>query len=184
MQEIKKDADTRMAKSLESLKNELAKVRTGRPSPALLEGIKVPSYGTETPLMQLASITVEGPRNLLVVPWDKSVVPHIEKAIMSSGLGLNPVTSGTTIRVPMPALNEERRKELIKVVRDEVENARVAIRNIRRDANQAFKDLLKNKLINEDELRRAETDMQKATDKFIAEAEKILAAKETDLMEV
>lgn len=184
MQNIHSEANTRMLKSIDTLKNELSKIRTGRANSGLLDHVKVSFYGTDTPLNQVASITVESARNLLVTPWDKSVIPAIEKAIMSADLGLNPVTSGTTIRVPMPALTEERRKELVKVVRDEVEGARVAIRNIRRDANQSYKDLLKDKLINEDEERRGQLDIQKLTDKFIAEVDKLLASKETELMAV
>lgn len=184
MHEITKEADARMSKSIEALKQELSKIRTGRANPGLLEHIKVSFYGTDTPLNQVASITVEGARNLLVSPWDKTAIPAIEKAILTSDLGLNPVTAGNAIRVPMPPLNEERRKELVKIVREEAEAARVAIRNIRRDSNQSFKDLLKEKQINEDEERRAQTDIQKVTDKFIAEVDKLLSAKETELMEV
>ncbi|MDF3055175.1 MAG: frr [Gammaproteobacteria bacterium] len=183
MQQVKSGADERMVKSIASLKAELTKIRTGRANPALLENVQVSAYGTDTPLNQVASITVEA-RNLLVSPWDKSTIPHIEKAIISAGLGLNPVTTGNVIRVPMPPLNEERRKELIKVVRDEVENARISIRNIRRDANQSLKDLVKNKEINEDDQRRLEADIQKLTDKFIAEADGLLTAKEAELMEI
>lgn len=184
MHEITKEANTRMSKSIEALKQELSKIRTGRANPGLLDHIKVSFYGTDTPLNQVASISVESARNLLVTPWDKTAIPAIEKAILSSDLGLNPVTAGNVIRVPMPALNEERRKELVKLVREEAEGARVAIRNIRRDSNQSFKDLLKEKQINEDEERRAQTDIQKLTDKFIAEVDKLLLGKETELMEV
>jgi ribosome recycling factor len=184
MQEIIKETNSRMLKSVDALKHELTKIRTGRASPALLDHIKIVHYGTDTPLNQIASITAENARTLLITPWDKSAVPVIEKAIISSGLGLNPTTAGNVIRVPMPALNEERRKELVKVVRDEVEDCRVAIRNIRRDANQSLKDLLKKKQINEDDERRLQTEIQKLTDKIIAEADKILAAKEAELMEV
>ncbi|HVV68888.1 MAG TPA: ribosome recycling factor [Gammaproteobacteria bacterium] len=184
MHEITKEANTRMSKSIEALRQELSKVRTGRANPGLLEHIKVSFYGTDTPLNQVASISVESARNLLVTPWDKTVIPAIEKAILTSDLGLNPVTAGNAIRVPMPPLNEERRKELVKIVREEAEAARVAIRNIRRDSNQSFKDLLKEKQINEDEERRAQTDIQKLTDKFIAEVDKLLTTKETELMEV
>ncbi len=184
MQEINKEATTRMTKSVDALKNELTKIRTGRANPGLLDHIKISFYGTDTPLNQVASIAVENSRSLTVTPWDKSVVPLIEKAILSADLGLNPVTTGNTIRVPMPALNEERRKELVKVVRDEVEGARVAIRNIRRDANQTFKDLLKDKTISEDDERRGQAEIQKLTDKYIAEVDKLLATKEAELMEV
>lgn len=184
MQAVKQNADERMTKSVASLRTDLTRIRTGRANPALLENVQVSCYGTDTPLNQVASITVEASRNLLVSPWDKSTIPFIEKAIIAAGLGLNPVTTGVVIRVPMPALNEERRKELIKVVRDEVENARVAIRNIRRDANQNLKDLLKNKEINEDDQRRLEVEIQKLTDKFIAEVDAILTGKEAELMEI
>lgn len=184
MQQILQETNTRMQKSIDTLKQELTKVRTGRASPALLDHIKVSVYGTETPLSQLASVSAESARVLLVSPWDKSTVSAIEKAIMTADLGLNPTTAGTAIRVPMPALNEERRRELVKVVRDEAENARVAVRNIRRDANQSVKDLLKAKTINEDEERRGQTDIQKLTDKSITEVDKMLATKEAELMEV
>jgi len=184
MQSILQESTTRMTKSIDTLKHEFIKIRTGRANPGLLDHIKVLSYGTDTPLNQVASITAENARTLLVTPWDKTLVPAIEKAIISADLGLNPATAGTTIRVPMPALNEERRRELVKLVRDEAERGRVAIRNIRRDANQSLKDLFKAKTINEDEERRGETEIQKLTDKFIAEIEKILAAKEAELMEV
>lgn len=184
MQETTKDINTRMTKSIETLKHELTKVRTGRANPGLLDHIKVSFYGTDTPLNQVANITVENARALLITPWDKSTVPLIEKAIISADLGLNPVTTGNMIRVPMPPLNEERRKELVKVVRDEAEGTRVAIRNIRRDANQSLKDLLKAKTINEDDERRGQTEIQKLTDKFIAEVDKVLATKEAELMEV
>lgn len=184
MQDIQKETHTRMSKSVETLKNELVKVRTGRANPGLLDHIKVSFYGTDTPLNQVASITVEGARTLMVTPWDKSTVPAIEKAIISADLGLNPVTAGQVIRVPMPPLNEERRKELVKMVRDEVEGARVAIRNIRRDSNQSLKDLLKDKRISEDEDRRGQNEIQKLTDKYIGEVDKMLATKEAELMEV
>lgn len=184
MQEMTKDINTRMIKSIETLRHELMKVRTGRANPGLLDHVKVPFYGTDTPLNQLANVTVESARTLLIAPWDKSTIPLIEKAIMSADLGLNPTTAGIVIRVPMPALNEERRKELVKVVRDETEGARVAIRNIRRDANQSLKDLLKAKTINEDDDRRGQAEIQKLTDKFIAEVDKMLSVKEAELMEV
>jgi ribosome recycling factor len=184
MQEITQEANTRMLKSIETLKHGLLKIRTGRASPGLLEHVKVSFYGTDTPLNQVANITVESARTLLVTPWDKSSIPAIEKAIMTADLGLNPTTSGVVIRVPMPALNEERRRELVKVVRDEAEGGRVSVRNIRRDANQSLKDLLKEKALNEDDERRGQTEVQKLTDKYIAEVDKILATKEAELMEV
>jgi ribosome recycling factor len=184
MQQVNKEAQTRMQKSIETLKTDLTKVRTGRANPGLLDHIKISVYGADTPLNQVANISVENARTLVVSPWDKSNVPAIEKAIISADLGLNPTTAGSVIRVPMPPLNEERRKELVKVVRDEAEGARVAIRNIRRDANQACKDLLKAKTISEDEERRGQTDVQKLTDKFIAEVDALLKTKENELMEV
>lgn len=181
---ISQEATQRMNKCLETFKNELAKLRTGRAQPSLLEHIKVPCYGQDMPLNQVASVTAEGPRILAVTAWDKGLVSAIEKAIRTSDLGLNPATAGQVVRVPLPALTEERRRDLVKVVRDEAEKARVAIRNVRRDANQSYKDLLKEKAISEDEERRAQGEIQKITDKFIAEVEKMLAAKEADLMEV
>lgn len=184
MQQTIQEANTRMQKSIEVLKTDLAKIRTGRANPGLLDHIKVPAYGTDSPLSQVASITVEGARSLLVTPWDKTLISAIEKAIMTSDLGLNPSSAGQVIRVPMPALTEERRREFVKIVRDEIETARVAIRSIRRDANQSLKDMLKEKLINEDEGRRSETEVQKMTDKYIAEIDKLMAAKETELMEI
>ncbi len=184
MQSIIKEANTRMQKSVEALGQDLTKIRTGRANPALLDHIKVSFYGTDTPLNQVASISVESARMLLVTPWDKSQVQAIEKAIAASELGLNPMPAGTLIRVPLPPLSEERRRELVKIVREAAEGARVAVRNIRRDANQSVKDLLKEKQVNEDEARRAESEMQKLTDKFVAELDKILAAKEAELMEV
>lgn len=182
--DVLKDAETRMLKGIEALKIDLSKLRTGRAHPSLLEQIKVSYYGNETPLNQVANIAIENNRTLTVTPWEKSMVPSIEKAIISADLGLNPVTAGQVIRVPLPALNEQRRKELVKIVRDEGEQARVIIRGIRRDANQSLKDLLKAKKISEDEERRTETSVQKLTDKFIAEVDKILLAKEAELMSV
>ena len=182
--EITKDAEVRMQRSIEALKTELAKLRAGRAHPSLLEHIKVPYYGNDVPLNQVANVSVENARTLAVTPWEKPLISVIEKAIRVSDLGLNPVTAGTIIRVPLPALSEERRKELIRVVKESVEQAKVAIRNIRRDANNAFKDLLKDKKISEDEQKGAETVIQKMTDKFIVEVDKLLAAKETDLMAV
>lgn len=182
--EICHDAETRMKKGIESLHHDFNKIRTGRAHPSLLEKIIVSYYGTETPLNQMANITVSDSRTLLITPWDRGVVQAIEKAIMTSDLGLNPATSGTSIRVPLPALTEERRKELIKVVRQTAENARVAIRNIRRDANNQLKELLKDKTIGEDDERTGQEKTQKLTDKYIAEVDKLLEAKEADLMEI
>lgn len=182
--EIKKDADARMTKSLETLQNDLGKLRAGRAHPGLLDQIRVDYYGQRSPLSQVANIVASDARTLTVTPWDKGMVSAIEKAIRESDLGLNPAPAGTVIRVPLPALTEERRKELGKHVRAEGEAARVAIRNVRRDANQHLKELLKKKLITEDEDKRAETEIQKATDKNIAEVDKLVAAKEQDLMQV
>lgn len=182
--DITKAAEQRMVKSVDALKAELAKLRAGRAHPSLLEHIKVSYYGNDTPLSQIANITIENSRTLLVTPWEKNMVTTIEKAICISELGLNPATAGNVIRVPLPALNEERRKELLRLVRDEVEQAKVSVRNIRRDANNDCKELLKEKKISEDDEHRAQAHIQKLTDKFIAEADKILAAKESDLMSV
>jgi ribosome recycling factor len=184
IEDIKKDARTRMAKSIESLKHELAKIRTGRAHTSLLDHITVEYYGAEVPIGQAANITVEDARTLVVTPWDKTMVKPIEKAIMNSDLGLNPSTAGTVMRVPMPALTEERRRDLVKVVRHEAENARVAVRNIRRDANHDLKELLKEKEISEDDERRGQEEIQKLTDKFVKEIDELLEAKEAELMEV
>lgn len=177
-------AKARMEKSVEALHNELGKLRTGRAHPALIENIMVPYYGNDTPLNQVATIAVGDPRTLLVTPWEKDMVAPIEKAIMSSDLGLNPASVGTLIRVPLPPLTEERRKDLIKMVRQCGENAKISVRNIRRDANQQIKDLLKEKAISEDDERRAEDSTQKLTNQFTGEIDKVLAAKEADLMEI
>lgn len=182
--DILKDAEVRMGKSIEALKHELTKLRTGRAHTSLLDHITVDYYGNETPLNQVASVSIADARTLMVVPWEKNMVQAVEKAIMTSDLGLNPATSGTNIRVPLPPLTEERRKDMIRVVRHEGEGAKVAIRNIRRDANSDFKSLLKEKDITEDEERKAEESMQKLTDKYIAEVDQLLAAKEKDLMEI
>ncbi|OGI44927.1 MAG: ribosome recycling factor [Candidatus Muproteobacteria bacterium RIFCSPHIGHO2_01_FULL_65_16] len=184
LETIKKEAEARMAKSVETLKNDLGKIRTGRAHPGLLEGVRVDYYGNKSPLSQVANISVGDPRTLTVTPWDKAMVPAIEKAIRESDLGLNPVTAGQVIRVPLPQLTEERRKELGKHVRTEGENAKIAIRNIRRDSNSHLKDALKKKLITEDEDKRAEEAVQKATDRHIAEVDKLVAAKEHDIMQV
>lgn len=183
-QAVMKDAEQRMSKCIEVLKQEMAKLRTGRAHPSILDGVRVDYYGNESPLNQVANVNVGDARTLLISPWDKKMIPVIEKAVMNAGLGLNPVTSGDIVRVPMPPLNEERRKELIRVVRTEAETARVSIRNIRRDSNTVFKELLKNKEITEDDERRLMDQTQKLTDKFIAEVEHMLTAKESDLMAV
>jgi ribosome recycling factor len=178
------EAEARMQKSIEAFKHEISKLRTGRAHPSLLEQIRVDYYGNATPLSQVSNITVGDARTLVVTPWEKKMTPVIEKAILASGLGLNPATSGDLIRIPLPALTEQRRKDLIKVVRSEAEEARVSIRNGRRDTNTVFKELLKNKEIAEDEERRLTDSVQKLTDKYIAEVEQILAAKEIDLMAI
>ncbi|HIP93747.1 MAG TPA: ribosome recycling factor [Leucothrix sp.] len=182
--EIIKDADIRMQKSIDSLKGELAKIRTGRAHPSLLEHIMVDYYGSDTPLSQVASIGVEDARTLTITPWERPMVQAIEKAIMKSDLGLNPNSAGAVIRVPMPQLTEERRRELVKVVHNEGENGKIAIRNIRRDANSDFKSLEKNKDISEDEEHKAQTDIQSLTDKFVKEVDALVIAKEEDLMKV
>lgn len=184
IEDIKKDAKSRMDKSIEALKNELKKIRTGRAHVSLLDHITVEYYGSEVPLSQVANINVEDARTLSVTPWEKPMVQAVEKAIMTSDLGLNPATSGAVIRVPMPALTEERRKDLIKVVKSEGEKAKVAVRNIRRDANATFKDLLKEKEISEDDERRAEDEVQKLTDSHVQKIDEILQVKEKDLMEI
>lgn len=184
IEDIKKDADTRMHKSIESLRQELSKLRTGRAHTSLLDHIHVSYYGTDMPLNQVANVGVEDSRTLIINPWEKSMVQPIEKAIMTSDLGLNPTTAGTVIRVPLPPLTEERRKDMVRIVRHEAEGARVAIRNIRRDANHHIKELLKEKEISEDEDRRAEDAIQKLTDKYVAKVDEILAGKEEELMAV
>ncbi|MCG5534944.1 ribosome recycling factor [Ectothiorhodospira mobilis] len=181
---IKKDAATRMGKSIEALRHELAKIRTGRAHTSLLDHVHVEYYGSEVPIHQVASVNVEDARTLTVTPWERDMVGKVEKAIMNSDLGLNPATAGTVIRVPMPALTEERRKELVKVVRHEAENARVAIRNIRRDANGELKSLLKDKTLSEDDERKGQDEIQKLTDQYVAEVDKVLAEKEKELMAV
>ncbi|MGM0562748.1 MAG: ribosome recycling factor [Pseudomonadota bacterium] len=182
--EITKDAEVRMGKSVESLRSDLARVRTGRAHPSLLEHIQVDYYGSMTPLKQVANITVEDARTLAVTPWEKSMIQVVEKAIMESDLGLNPNTAGSVMRIPLPPLTEERRHEFVRLVRNEGEGGKVAIRNIRRDANSDFKDLLKDKEISEDEQRQAEEVIQKLTDKYVAQIDELLAAKEKELMEV
>ncbi len=182
--DVKKAAEQKMQKSVEALKTDLGKVRTGRAHTGLLDHIKVDYYGTMMPINQVANVTLADAHTITVQPWEKKMVQPVEKAIRDSDLGLNPATSGDLIRVPMPALTEERRKELIKVVHREAENARVAVRNIRRDAISHLKDLLKAKSVAEDEERRAQDDVQKLTDRYIAEVDKLLHAKEADLMAV
>ena len=182
--DVTKQATARMMKSIEALKQDFAKIRSGRAHPSLLDHVQVPYYGNDVPLSQVASVNVADARMLVVTPWEKTMVPVIEKAILTSNLGLNPATSGAVIRVPLPALTEERRRDMLKVVRAEAETMRVSVRNIRRDANTEVKHLLKEKKISQDEERRAEEDTQKLTDKHIAEIDKLLAEKEKELMEV
>lgn len=182
--EIKKDAQERMKKSVEALDHAFAKIRTGRAHPSILDSVMVSYYGADTPLRQVANVNVEDSRTLALTVFDRSMIQAVEKAIMTSDLGLNPATAGTTIRVPMPALTEETRKGYTKQARSEAENARVAVRNIRRDALGQLKDLQKEKEISEDEERRAADEVQKLTDKYIAEIDKALEAKESDLMAI
>lgn len=184
MAEIKKQAADKMAKSIETLKHSLAKVRTGRAHTGLLDHLRVDYYGTATPIGQVANVTLVDARTIGVQPYEKKMVQAVERAIRDSDLGVNPATSGEMIRVPMPALTEERRKELIKVVRHEAEDARIAVRNIRRDANDHLKKLLKDHAVAEDDERHAQVDVQKLTDRYIVEIDKVLAAKEVDLMAV
>ncbi|EGM76094.1 ribosome recycling factor [Rheinheimera sp. A13L] len=182
--DILKDSKTRMEKSVDALKNQLSKIRTGRAHPSLLDGIQVSYYGANTPLRQVANVSVEDARTLSISVFDKTLVQPVEKAIMQSDLGLNPMSAGTTIRVPLPPLTEERRRDLVKVVRNEAEGARVAVRNIRRDANAELKSLLKDKEIGEDDERKAVDEVQKLTDAFVKKVDEVLADKEKELMEV
>ena len=182
--ELKKSTEQKMQKSLEALKSDLGKVRTGRAHAGILDHIQVDYYGSMVPLSQVANINLIDARTIGVAPWEKKMAAVIEKAIRDSDLGLNPSTVGDNVRVPMPALTEERRKDLIKVVRNEAENARVAVRNLRRDANHTLKEAMKAKTISEDDERRAQEDVQKLTDRTIAEIDKALAQKESDLMAV
>ncbi len=182
--DVKKSAEQKMQKSLEALKVDLSKIRSGRAHTGFLDHVMVDYYGTPTPIKQVANINLIDSRTIGVIPWDKKMANAIEKSIRESDLGLNPMTSGETIRVPMPALTEERRKELIKVVKHEAEGVRVAMRNIRRDANTHLKELLKSKEISEDDERRAQDDIQKLTDRYIIEIDKVLQVKEAELMAV
>ena len=184
LNEIKNSTEEKMKKSISALQNEFARLRTGRAHRSVLDHIKVEHYGNKVPLNQVASINVSDSRTITVSSWEKSMVSTIERAIMDSELGLNPATSGTVLRIPIPPLNEERRKELVKIVRNEAENAKISIRNIRRDANQQYKELLKDKNITEDEERRGQDSSQKLTDQFIGEIDNLLHAKEGDLMEI
>lgn len=182
--DIQQDASIRMSKSIESLQKAFVKIRTGRAHPSLLDQISVSYYGADTPLSQVANVSVEDSRTLKVTPWEKDMVKAIEKSIMGSDLGLNPTTQGVVIRVPLPPLTEERRRDLVKVVKNEAELGRVAIRNIRRDANSEIKEALKEKMISEDEAHDGEEKIQKITDKFVKEIEKHLEVKEADLLSI
>lgn len=182
--DIQKDAKLRMGKSVDSLVLELAKLRTGRAHPSLLDHIMVSYYGSDVPLSQVSNVNVEDARTLTITPWEQNMVAPVEKAIMNSDLGLNPNTAGNVIRIPLPPLTEERRKDMIRIVRQEVENARIAVRNIRRDANHSLKDLVKEKLASEDDERRGEEQVQKLTDQHIKDIDALLEKKEADLMQV
>jgi ribosome recycling factor len=184
LDDIKKDAVTRMTKCVQNFQADTRKLRTGRAHPSLVENLKVDYYGSETPLQQVANIAVEDGRTLVISPWEKTVVQAIEKAIFKSDLGLTPMTAGTVIRIPMPPLTEERRRDITKVLKHEAEAARVAIRNVRRDVMQDVKEALKEKLISQDDERRAETEIQKLTDKHVADVEAVLAAKEKEIMQI
>jgi ribosome recycling factor len=184
LDDIRKDAVTRMGKCVTQFQADLKKMRTGRAHPSLIEHLKVDYYGSDVPLQQVASIAVEDGRTLVVSPWEKAMVQPIEKAIHKSDLGLNPMTAGTIIRIPMPPLTEERRREFTKVIRQDAEGARVSVRNVRRDVMSDIKDALKEKLISQDDERRAETDIQKLTDKHVADIDQLLAAKEKEIMQV
>lgn len=184
LNDFKKDAEERMAKAVELLDSHFNRIRTGRAHPSILEGIHVSYYGADTPLNQLANISIEDARTLTVTPWDKQVVPDVEKAIMKSDLGLNPSTAGAVIRIPLPALTEETRKNYIRQARNEAEHARVSVRGVRRDVLSDIKALLKEKEISEDDEHQAQEQIQKITDKYIAQIDKALAAKEEDLMEI
>ncbi len=184
LDDLKKDARERMAKCVQNFQSDLKKLRTGRAHPSLIEHLRVDYYGSEVPLQQVASISVEEGRTLVVSPWEKTMVQPIEKAIHKSDLGLNPMTAGTIIRIPMPPLTEERRRDITKLLRHDAENARVAVRNVRRDVMNDIKDLLKEKLVSQDDERRAEVEVQKLTDKYVADVDQLLAAKEKEVMQV
>jgi ribosome recycling factor len=181
--DIKKDAEHRMQKTIDALREELRRLRTGRAHTGLLEHIMVEYYGSQVPITRAATVTVEDSRTLAVSPWEKSMVAAVEKAILTSDLGLTPVSAGTVIRVPLPPMTEERRKDLVRVVRHEGENARVALRNVRRDALSDIKDLLKEKLVTEDDDRRAHDEIQKLTDRYVAQVDALLKEKEAEIME-
>ncbi len=183
IEDLKKDAAQRMKKSVTALAHALTKLRTGRAHPSLLDHLTVSYYGTDTPIGQVANISVDDARTLSVTPWEQSVIPEIEKAIINSGLGLNPVTAGKVVRVPLPDLTEERRRDLAKLVKHEAEQGRVALRNVRRDVISDLKALLKEKEISEDEARKAEQDVQQITDKYVAEVDKVSEEKQKEIME-
>ncbi len=184
LEDVKKDATERMAKCVTAFRNDLKKLRTGRAQPSLVEHLKVEYYGNEVPLLQVASINVEDARTLAVSPWERNMVPVIEKAILKSDLGLTPATAGQVIRIPLPPLTEERRRELTKVVHREAENARVGVRNVRREVMNELRDMLKEKLLSQDDDRRAHDEIQKLTDKHVAEIDHVMAEKEKELMQV
>jgi len=184
LDETKKDAQARMAKCVQNFQSDMKKLRTGRAHPSLIEHLRVDYYGSEAPLQQIASISVEEGRTLVVSPWEKTMVQAVEKAIHKSDLGHNPLTAGSVIRIPMPPLTEERRRDLTKVVRHDAENARVAVRNVRRDVMADIKEMMKEKMISQDDERRGETEVQKLTDKHVAEIDQLLAAKEKEIMQV
>jgi len=184
LEDVKKDARERMTKCVQNFQTDLKKLRTGRAHPSLIEHLRVDYYGSEVPLQQVASIAVEEGRTLVISPWEKAVVQAIEKAIFKSDLGLTPQTAGTVIRIPMPPLTEERRREITKVLRHDAENARVAVRNVRRDVMNDIKERLRKKLVSQDDERRAETEVQKLTDKHVADIDTLLAAKEKEVMQV
>jgi len=184
LDDLKKDARERMAKCVQNFQADMKKLRTGRAHPSLIEHLRVDYYGSEVPLQQVANIAVEDGRTLVVSPWEKAMVQVIEKAIHKSDLGLTPMTAGTVIRIPMPPLTEERRRDITKVLRHDAENARVAVRNVRRDVMGDIKELLKEKLVSQDDERRAEADVQKLTDKHVADIDQLLAAKEKEVMQV
>jgi len=184
IEDFKKDATARMTKCVQQFQADLKKLRTGRAHPSLIENLKVDYYGTETPLQQLANIGIEDARTLVVTPWDKAAVQAVEKAVYKSDLGLTPNTAGTVIRIPLPPLTEERRRDITKVVRGDAEGARVAVRNVRRDVLQDVKEALKEKMISQDEEKKAQEEIQKLTDKHVAEIDQVLAAKEKEIMQV
>ncbi len=184
LDDLKKDATQRMVKCVQQFQADLKKLRTGRAHPSLIENLKVDYYGTETPLNQLANITIEDARTLVVTPWDKSAIQSVEKAIYKSDIGLTPNTAGAVIRLPLPPLTEERRRDIVKVVRQDAEAARVAVRNVRRDVLSDVKDLLKEKMIGQDEEKKAHEDVQKLTDKHVADIDAALAAKEKEVLQV